>query len=182
MMLVEGMGIVYLAESVGTLWKRMHAKENAVCFGFLLILLATSALPLHRFYTSPRTFNGEYTPESLREPARIVKSVGANELLRPPVLSARKGYLIYYAEAKPEALPYTDIQGLAKFCELNGVDFVFLEHRLIQGYPFLAAFADGTPPVGFALLHRGVDAFGGKMELYRFQKDSRGASERSGDL
>lgn len=182
MMLVEGIGIVYLSESLGTLWKRARARENTMCLGFLLILLATSALPLYRFYTSPQTFNGEYSPQSLREPARIVKNIAEKELLRPPTLSARKGYLIYYADARPEALPYTDLQGLARFCELNRVDFVFLEHRLIQGYPFLEAFADGTPPVGFALLHRGVDAFGGKMELYRFQKNSRGTSERSGEL
>jgi 4-amino-4-deoxy-L-arabinose transferase-like glycosyltransferase len=182
MMLVEGMGIVYLSESVGRLWKRAHERENTVCFGFLLILLATSALPLYWFYTSPRTFNGEYSPESLREPARIVKKIAEKELLRPPILSARKGYLIYYADAKPEALPYTNIQGLARFCELNRVDFLFLEHRLIQGYPFLDAFADGKRPAGFALLYRGTDALGGKMELYRFQNNSQRAGERRGAL
>jgi hypothetical protein len=182
MMLVEGMGIVYLSESVGRLWKRARERENTVCLGFLLILLATSALPLYWFYTYPRTFNGEYSPESLREPARIVKKIAEKELLRPPILSARKGYLIYYADAKPEALPYTDIQGLARFCELNGVDFLFLEHRLIQGYPFLEAFADGKRPAGFALLYRSTDALGGKMELYRFQNNSQRAGERRGAL
>jgi hypothetical protein len=182
MMLVEGMGIVYLSESLGTLWKRARARENTVCLGFLSILLATSALPLYWFYTSPRTFNGEYSPKSLQEPARIIKTVAEKELLRHPTLSARKGYLIYYADAKPEALPYTDIRGLARFCELNAVDFLFLEYRLIQGYPFLDAFADGRPPAGFALLYRGTDALGGKMELYRFQNNSQRAGERRGAL
>jgi len=174
MMLVEGIGIVHLAGSVATLWKRGSARENTVRLVFLLILLAAWALPLYWFYTSPTTFNGEYSPDSLREPARIVKSITETELLRPPTLSARKGYVIYYADAKPAALPYTDLQGLARFCELNKVDFLFLEHRLIQGYPFLDAFNGGSLPAGFVLLYQGIDAFGGKMELYRFQKNSRG--------
>jgi hypothetical protein len=148
----------------------------------LLILLAAWALPLHSFYTSPITFNGEYSPQSLREPASIVKSIAEKELLRPPTLSARKGYLIHYTDAKPAALPYTDIQGLARFCELNGVDFLFLEHRLIQAYPFLDAFNGGSLPTGFVLLHRGTDAFGGKMELYRFKNNSRDATEKKGAL
>jgi hypothetical protein len=182
MMLVEGIGIVELAGAVATLWKRGSARKNTLCLVFLSVLLATWALPLYWFYTSTRTFNGEYSPASLQEPARIIKTIAEKELVRPPTLSARKGYLIYYAGAKPEALPYTDSHGLARFCELNGVDFLFLEYRLIQGYPFLGAFAGGKPPAGFVLLYRGTDAFGGKMELYRFQKNSRGASERSGEL
>ena len=173
MMLVEGIGIVHLAGSVAALWRQKKA-ENILCFLFLFILLATWALPLYWVYTFPRTFNGEYSPDSLREPARIVKSVAQKESLRPPTLAARKGYLIYYSDAKPAALPYTDIRGLARFCELNAVDFVFLEYRLIQGYPFLEAFLVGSLPDEFVLLHQGTDAFGGKMELYRYQKNSRG--------
>jgi hypothetical protein len=178
MMLIAGVGLVHVAESITTLWKGNSSKENTLCFLCLFILLATWALPLYWFYTSPITFNGEYSPQSLREPADIVKNIAEKELLRPPILSARKGYLIYYADAKPEALPYTDIQGLARFCELNGVDFVFLEHRLIQAYPFLDAFNGGSIPAGFVLLHRGTDPFGGKMELYRFKNNSQAANEK----
>jgi Dolichyl-phosphate-mannose-protein mannosyltransferase len=179
-MLVAGIGLIYVAGSVATLWKLQKRTENTLCFVCLLVFLAGWALPLYWYYTSPITFNGEYSPDSLREPARIVKNIAKNELLRPPTLAARKGYLIHYADAKPAALPYTDIQGLARFCELNGVDFLFLEHRLIQGYPFLDAFNGGGLPAGFVLLHQGTDAFGGKMELYRFQKDSRGVNQGMG--
>jgi hypothetical protein len=179
-MLVAGIGIVHLAGSVAALWKRTRATENALCLVFLFALLAAWVQPLCWFYTSPQTFNGEYSPQSLREPARIVKSIAEKELFRPPVLSARKGYVIHHADAKPEALPYTDIQGLARFCELNGVDFLFLEHRLIQAYPFLVSFNGGNPPAGFTLLHRGTDAFGGKLELYRFQRRSPGANQSHG--
>jgi Dolichyl-phosphate-mannose-protein mannosyltransferase len=179
-MLVAGIGLIYVAGSVATLWKLQKRTENTLCFVCLLVFLAGWALPLYWYYTSPITFNGEYSPDSLREPVRIVKSIAENELLRPPTLSARKGYVIHYADAKPAALPYTDIQGLARFCELNGVDFLFLEHRLIQNYPFLNAFNGGNLPAGFVLLHRGTDAFGGKLELYRFQSHSPGANQSHG--
>jgi hypothetical protein len=182
MILVAGIGIVHLAGSVAALWKRTRATENALCLVFLFALLAAWVQPLYWFYTSPQTYNGEYSPQSLREPARIVKSIAEEEFLQPPTLSARKGYLIHYTDAKPAALPYTDIQGLARFCELNGVDFLFLEYRLIQAYPFLDAFAGASPPTGFVLLHHGTDAFGGKIELYRFQNNSQLAGERRGAL
>lgn len=172
MMLVAGIGIVHLARSVVTLWKRPAVMENALCVVFLFALLAAWVQPLYGFYSAPRTFNGEYTSESLREPARIIKSITEKELLRRPILSARKGYLIYHADAEPAALPYTNMEGLIKFCTLNQVDFIFLEYAHIENHPFLRVFADGKPPQEFALLYRGADAFGRKLELYRFQKTS----------
>ena len=175
MVLVEGIAIVYLAGSLSTLWKKNGTRENILCCVLLSILISAWSRPLYLLYTSPKRFNGEYSPDSLRQPVRIVKSIAEKELRRSPIVSARRGYLIYYSEAKPEALPYTDIQGLTRFCELNGVDFLFLEHRLIHGYPFLESFNGGDLPAQFLLLHRGTDAFGGKLELYRFQNHSPGA-------
>jgi hypothetical protein len=168
-MLVEGIGLVYVANALATLFNWKWTAERSLSFVCLCLLLAGWVLPLYWFYTSPQRFNGEYSPASLQEPIRIIKTITQTELHRPPTLAARKGYVIYYADAKPAALPYTDIEGLAKFCEINGVDFVFLEHRLIQGYPFLEAFNRGDLPARFLLLHRGTDAFGGTLELYRFQ-------------
>jgi Dolichyl-phosphate-mannose-protein mannosyltransferase len=170
MMLVEGIGIVFLAGVVGTLWQRGRPPENALRLLFLTALIAAWALPLYWFYASPQTFNGEYSPDSLREPARIVKNIAQKELLRPPIVSARKGYFIQYADAEPVAFPYTNIEGLTRFCELNRVDFLFVEYRHCGTYPFLEIFATGRPPAEFVLLYRGSDAFGQRLELYRFQK------------
>jgi hypothetical protein len=169
MMLVEGIGVVYLAEAVGALWKRRRRPERALCFVFLTVLIAAWTLPLYWFYAAPKTFNSEYTPESLREPARIVRSIVQKELFRPPIVSARKGYFIHLADAEPVAFPYTNIEGLMSFCELNKVDFLFVEYRHCGTYPFLETLANGNPPPEFVLLHRGSDAFGQRLELYRFQ-------------
>jgi hypothetical protein len=170
MMLVEGIGIVYLAQSVGRLWQRGKSPENALRLVFLTALVAAWALPLYWFYASPRTFNGEYSPESLREPARIVKGIAQKELRRPPIISARKGYFIHYSDAEPVAFPYTNVEGLTRFCELNKVDFLFVEYRHCGTYPFLETLATGKPPAELVLLYRGSDAFGQRLELYRFQK------------
>jgi hypothetical protein len=180
MILVEGIGLVYVANALAAVLNRKRAAERSLSLAFLLVVLAGWVLPLYWFYTSPPKFNGEYSPDSLQEPVRIIKSIASKELRRAPTLAARKGYVIYYADAKPEALPYTDIQGLARFCEINAVDFVFLEHRLIQGYPFLESFNGGDLPAGFVLLHRGTDEFGGKLELYRFQNHSPVANRLNG--
>ena len=177
MMLIEGIGIAYVARAVSTLWSQIKVRKNILSLVFLGLLVVPSVLPLYWLFTAPPTFNGEYSPGALREPIRIVKNIADTELRRPATLSARKGYVIHYADAKPAALPYTSIDGLVKFCELNGVDFVFLEHRLIQGYPFLDAFTGGKTPPGFVLLHEGIDPFGGKLQLFRFSDHAPAASQ-----
>jgi hypothetical protein len=168
MMLVEGIGLVYLAKLTGRLWTRGRVPENTLRAIFAAVLIAVWALPVYSLFVSPKTFNGEYSPESLREPVRIIKSIAEKELLRVPVVSARKRHLMYFAGVESAALPYTDIQGLTRFCDLNGVDFLFLQYRQIKHYPFLEAFANGKPPAGVTLLHRGTDAFGERLELYRY--------------
>lgn len=67
-------------------------------------------------------------------------------------------------------MPYTDYAGLVKYCDLNQVDFVFLEHRKIKKFPFLKAFLKEHVPLEFSLLYKGADALGYNIELYRFHR------------
>ncbi|NIV31480.1 MAG: hypothetical protein GWN58_18915 [Anaerolineae bacterium] len=78
--------------------------------------------------------------------------------------------MAYFAEGRHLYLPYTDYEGLVKYCDLNYVDFLYLKHRRVERYPFFEAFIQGSSPPDFALLYRGVDAYGEGLGLYRFQE------------
>ena len=87
-----------------------------------------------------------------------------------PTLAAQRGYLSYYTQSKQEYLPYCDYDAFVKWCSLNNVEFVYLNHRKVHGYPFFTEFLMGRGVVDFILLYRGADKNGKPVELYRFNK------------
>jgi hypothetical protein len=54
-------------------------------------------------------------------------------------------------------VPYTDLEGLTAFMRARRAPFLYLEHKQVNGYPFLSAFEVETPPPGWELLYRGHD-------------------------
>jgi hypothetical protein len=73
----------------------------------------------------------------------------------------------YFANAEGVAIPYADYDAFVRYCALNDVDLVFLQHNLIQQFPFLKRFREGDFEDHFQLLYRGVDTAGETLELYR---------------
>ena len=67
-------------------------------------------------------------------------------------------------------MPYTDYVGLVKYCDLNRVDFVYLEYGKIGSYPFLRTFAKGEAEREFTLVYKATDVAGRDIELYHFRK------------
>jgi len=171
MMLVEGIGIAYLSRSLLESHRNYPLGRHILPFVLLLALVGASAYPLARTggVFRPRVYNREYGPAELEKPVAIVKEITENELLRTPVIAAQRGYLAYFAEGKHLYLPYTDYEGLVRYCDLNHVDFLYLKHKRVECYPFLESFLKGSSPPDFVLLYRGVDAYGEGLELYRFQ-------------
>ena len=112
--------------------------------------------------------NPEYDPADYQGPAAIVAGIVANELHRPPVIVARKGYLAHFTSGKRVHLPSADYPNLVQYCALNDVDFLFLEHPLTGTFPFLDAFASDSAHAEFRLLYRSADSDGAMLEVYRF--------------
>lgn len=178
MVLIEGIGIVYLSQQLLEFHKSSFMGKH-LPFVFLFVLIGASAPRLYVKLFRPPQFNSyfknpEYSPMDLEEPVSIVQETARNELLRPPVIVARKNYLSYFAAGSPVLLPYTDYEGLVTYSHLNNIDFLFLQHRLLTEYPFLEAFLkDSSPPDDFLLVYRRKDRYGQNIELYRFQKHSQ---------
>lgn len=167
-MLMEGFGIVYLSQSLLQSRNDGPMGKRVLSFVFFFILIAVSAIPLLKTFRPPH-FNKEYSPVELKEPVAIVKKIAQKELKRPPIISAQRAYLSYFAGGKQVFVPYTHYEGLVKYCQLNNVDFLYLKHSRVNKYPFFKAFSQNSPPSDFVLLYSGVDAYGGKIELYCFQ-------------
>ena len=170
--LMEGFGIVYLSKRLLEFHNNGSWRKHILPFMLFFILIGVSVVPLLKTFRPPH-FNKEYSPVELKEPIAIVKKITEKELKRPPIISAQRGYLSYFASGKQVFVPYTHYEGLVKYCHLNNVDFFYLKHSRLNNYPFFKAFFQNSPPPDFVLLYSGVDAYGGKIELYRFQGNTQ---------
>jgi len=98
------------------------------------VLIAGQAVPIYKSLNPP-TFNGDYDPAVLAEPASMLRE-------RPAVerMAARKGYLAYMAGIDYIPVPFTDLEGLVSYLRLNESEFVYIDFKLLELYPFLASF------------------------------------------
>lgn len=174
-MIVEGAGVVYLYRTLSSMQQSASLVRLVITFVFFFPLIVESAYPLLKNSLRSEHFNYEYSPDDLRKPVKIVKQIARDEMVRSPNISARKGYLAYFAEGTQLAIPHTTYEGLVKYCDMNNVDFVYLQHRLLSGYPFLSEFLKNNSAPDFALLYIAKDRSGRNMELYRFQKPNESA-------
>lgn len=167
--LTGGVGVAYISRTLLKGYESYSLYNHLLPFIFLFGLIGAWNLPLLKTF-SPPDHNHEYSPAELREPITIVKKIEENELRRAPIIVSQRGYLAYFTGGKQFYLPYTDYEGLVKYCNLNNVDIFYLKHKKVKKYPFFQAFLKDKSTPDFSLLYSGVDAYGGKIELYRFQK------------
>ena len=166
-MLIEGIGIIYLSSKALEPYKNFHSGKYILPFIFLFCLISASAIPLLKTFKPPY-FRQDYSLIELQEPVAIVKNISKKELLRPPRIAApRYNYLAYFAEGIDVPAPYTDYAGLVKYVYLNNVDFLYLKELPGVEFPFYENFFNERPPIDFILLYSGKDPKGKKIELYR---------------
>ena len=135
---------------------------------------ARGLVPLCRLMLLPDRHNGEYRPADFSVPARLMHDITTRELRRPARIAARKGYFTYFSDSERIVVPYADYEKLVNYLAQNRADSLFLEHREIKGYPFLARFAEGHTGAELERLYQGQDAAGNTLELYRFLLDTGG--------
>lgn len=174
-MLIEGIGIVALAQAIACARRGPGKRAHLIAPGLLALAIGTALVPLARLMFLPDRYNGEYRPADFEIPARLVHDITTRELRRPARIAARKGYFTYFSDSERIAVPYADYERLVNYLAQNRADFLFLEHREIKGYPFLARFAAGRTSPEFERLYQGQDAAGNTLELYRFLLDTGGA-------
>ncbi|MGH8479733.1 MAG: ArnT family glycosyltransferase [Gammaproteobacteria bacterium] len=172
--LIEGMGIVALGQAIASARHGPGKRAHLIVPGLLALAIGTALVPLGKLLFLPDRHNGEYRPGDFAIPARLVHDISAGEPRRPARIAARTGYFTYFSDSKRVAVPYTDYQPLVDYLAQNHVDFLFLEHRELEDYPFLARFAEGHTGAEFERLYQGQDAAGDTLELYRFLHDTRG--------
>jgi hypothetical protein len=170
MFLVAGIGVVYASEAFAGKYEKKYIVQYSFLAFFLFAMIAVWVMPLRNTFRQTH-YNRDYSLATLKEPLRILKNIAENELGRAPNVLAQRSYIAYFLGGTRLDLPYTDYQGLVKYCELNEVEFFYFSHRQIREgkYPFLVAFTSGSALADFALLHTGLDDYGEKVELYRFR-------------
>ncbi|MDZ7343955.1 MAG: hypothetical protein ONA90_05515, partial [candidate division KSB1 bacterium] len=170
MMLIEGIGIIYLSRRLASLARkerteRLLNKSLPLVLAALLILC--QVYPLLQAFRPPQS-NFDYSPAAFEEPLRLVSKTIQSDASRQAKIAVRKGYFTYMAGAERFFIPFTDYRGLVTYCKLNDIDFLFLQDQLVQNYPFFERFKND--PHEFERLYAGVDEFGNQIRLYRFNK------------
>jgi len=167
MMLLEGVGILYVVDVAGDA-TRLAAGRARLASLCVVLLVSFWARPLWSSLRSPDS-GREFSPRDVAGPlAAIRQDVEAN-LHRRPRIAARTNYFSYLADAANVALPHTDYRGLVRYCELNDIDYVFLEHRRLSAFPFLGNFLQRDTP-RFQRVYAGNDSGASPVELYRFER------------
>jgi hypothetical protein len=169
MMLVEGIGIVYLARLLAakmTVNSYVNTAKIVLIFIFLFAVCGYFKAPFKHIYFYQPHDNPEYNPVIIQKSAAVIKEAIHKDALKFPKIVDRKTYLPFYAGIDSIPLPYTNYEGLVKYCRLNNVDFLFLRHNLINQFPFVSTFNDRSKIDEFELLYSEKDDYG-LNELYQ---------------
>jgi hypothetical protein len=132
------------------------------------LVLSVWMIPLNSTLKRP-SVNNEYDPRAIDTFVEILKKQQSPG--HSIVISARKGYLAYYADSRNVTMPYTDYDKLVSYCKLNDVNYLFLEHSLVHRFPFYVSFENGSYEDDFTLVHETTDRNGQNLSLYRLLSD-----------
>ncbi|MCO6412160.1 MAG: glycosyltransferase family 39 protein [Thiogranum sp.] len=168
LLLFQAVGTVYVAARIAAALKVRWLDVTAITVVLLAVSMLYAVKPLYHAVIKPPVANYGYSIEELREPLRLIREISESQLQRKPVIAARSNYVAYYSGAETLYLPYAGYQELVEYLDANNADFLYLRYSSISGYPFLEAFEGESSPPRLSLLFRGVDAHGGRIELYRF--------------
>ena len=168
LILLAATGIQAVTISIGHILPRMRQRKILAMMIMTAFCLTPYGLHINRILFRPDSTNREYDETAITEAARIFRArISPADSERPNVI-ARKGYFGHFANANTISMPYTNLAGLLRYMEINRVEYLFVESRLVQKYPFLQEIrgaADGT--LQFDLLYEDTDSRGGDLVLFK---------------
>lgn len=175
MLLLQGLGIMWLAEKMARFMEARLITKHVVALFLLGVFMSFAAKPLYRVVTVPYGAPSVYSAAELAEPVSLITQVSTDELGRPANLISRKGYLPFYSESNGIPLPYTDYSGLVEYSRLNNADFLFLDEGRVTRHPYFEEFFRKEAAPDFTLLYKGKNRRGQELRLYRFTPLARAA-------
>lgn len=169
--ITEGIGISYLSNRLLKNLNSFSFADKIIPYSILFILLSMSAWPIYRTFKPP-IYNSEYSPAEIIEPIRFIKEYFKKKSIKDPLIASERSYISYFSGTRHIYLPYTDYQGLVKFCYLNKVDIIYLKYKRIKNHPFVEAFTKKTAHPDFHLIYGTVDAYGEKIQIFNLNHSS----------
>lgn len=163
--ILAGPGLVFVSRELCRSAERSWVRPVVSAF-LLSCLLVVWSVPLLGIYLRDRLENEEYSLLDLQPVTEIVGELASHDHEKSITITSRKQYLSYLSGVDFVALPHTDFDGLLRYCRANGVDVLFLEHRLIAEFPFMNHLLGNQSPRGLELLYRAEDQFGDIVELF----------------
>lgn len=174
-MLIEGIGVFYVSESLSSSFNRSYIK-HVLSIIILFMILVPSSMTLYKMYKDEpmedETSQYYSNKANYKEFVSVIRNISANEIKKKPIILSDTPYISFFADGDFVFMPYTDYDGLVRYSRLNDVDFVFLPYRFISEFPFLKRFIDNNTP-DFIKIYKKRDFQGKNIELYRLIKNDR---------
>lgn len=164
--LVQGAGVAFIVSEARKGTHRLV--PPVVLLGVLAVYSSQLAWPLKKTLGSNPSANREYDHFAMQ---RFVDKLDLESDGGGLRVVARKIYLSVFSGNEWESVPYGTYDQLVEYCQGNAADYLFLEHHLLSGYPFLERFEPGSSFEDFELIHEEEGVQGGLLQLYRINND-----------
>jgi hypothetical protein len=181
MILVAGIGVykfsLDIENSMGSI-KLLHLFENEIAFLIICLMIFLSLDWLNDSLRHPSQ-NNQYDYSEFVKPISILKNDIKERKIEDPKLLSRHPYFPYFADVEALAIPYTDYNGLVKYCTLNKANYLLLNFTnsdgVLESDPFVKNFIDNNAP-DFVMMYSGKKENGKNIadfDLYRFNPPLR---------
>ena len=167
--LISGVGVGYLVSIFSGTIDQPTLQKRLIPIIIIFITVSAWVIPLRNTF-KPKQENHEYSPVELSAPISIIKKISENELGRAPNIAAERGYLAYFSNGNQFYLPFTIYEKFVTYCELNNVDFFYLNHHRVKSkkYPFYEHFQKKGVS-DFDTIYSGFDFHGREVSLFRYK-------------
>jgi hypothetical protein len=170
MFVVAGIGTVELGRSFAPPGGRSPMWGRVIVAGVCGMWLLTEVRRIGSVLNPP-SYNKEYNPAELREPARLVRALSA-DTGRELVIVARRPYLAFAVGGSTLNMPFATLPRLLRYIRLNDADFLFVEQSQIAAWPFLQELAARDSIPGLRRVYSKLTETNGRLELYRVEMAS----------
>jgi hypothetical protein len=161
---ISGIGIWHVTDTITQIIGRKKISMITIpvlCCG---IILSSWTIPLKAAIFPPK-HNKEYSKNEIEQVVRIIQEYRLEKESTPVVIDQRR-YVAYYSKSKSVNMPFADYDALVKYFELNDTDFLYVNFRLVEEYPFFERFKSEGENGEFKLVYQGTDAYNGLVKLY----------------
>jgi hypothetical protein len=163
---LQGSGIVFLIQIISEKNALVPKYKTLVAICLCLITIFSASLPYKDIFLNKKPFSKLYNPQRTKKISKIILSHAKFKNIENLRIVSRTNPIPYYSGATFIKLPFTDLDGLIKYCRLNQSDYLILEKRMITKHPFTKEMDKLNQHHELKLLHYEIDDYNSPIYVF----------------